>query len=183
MRSTRGSAWALLLAILLVLGSGCAHKPSYSVVSVADGDTITVVRDKVSRKIRLAGIDAPEKNQPFGMMAREFLPSLVFGKDVEIETEKMDRYGREVGKVLLNGRDMNLAMVVAGLAWHYKKYQAEQSSDDRRLYDSAEKDARSAGRGLWVDPVPIPPSEWRAGKRRPSTADLPSAVLLAPSAH
>lgn len=137
------------------------------VVSVTDGDTITVL-DPSNRqyKVRFAGIDAPEKSQPYGQRAKEQLSELVFNRQVVIETEKEDRYGRIVGKVLVDGRDTNFAMVVAGYAWHYKKYQAEQSSDDRLLYDSAEKEARAAKRGLWLDPDPIPPSVWRAGKRK-----------------
>ncbi|AVO49489.1 hypothetical protein C6568_09570 [Melaminivora suipulveris] len=91
---------------------------------------------------------------------------MVFNLQVTVETEKEDRYGRTVGKVLVSGRDTNLAMVVAGYAWHYKKYQAEQSPDDRLLYDSAEREARAARRGLWEDPDPIPPSEWRAGNKK-----------------
>lgn len=164
MQTTQGSVWAFLLAALLMQISGCAHKPSYNVVAVADGDTITVARDHVTRKIRLAGIDAPEKNQPFGLIAREFLSSLAFGKDVDVETEKMDRYGREVGKVLLDGKDINLAMVLAGLAWHYKKYQFEQSPSDRLQYDDAEKSARVARLGLWQDVDPIAPWDFRASR-------------------
>ena len=91
------------------------------VVSVADGDTITVLDDtKVQHKIRLAGIDAPERKQPFGQRAKEQLSDLVFGKTVQVETEKVDRYGRQIGKVLIDGRDANLAMVTSGMAWHYK---------------------------------------------------------------
>ena len=169
MRSIRRFASALFLfATLLVAATGVqAGTLEGRVVGVTDGDTITVL-DSSNRqyKIRFAGIDAPEKNQPFGQKAKEHLSDLVFNRQVIVETEKEDRYGRTVGKVLLGGRDTNLAMVVAGYAWHYKKYQAEQSPDDRLLYDSAEREARAARRGLWEDPVPIPPSDWRAGKKQ-----------------
>lgn len=90
---------------------------------------------------------------------------LVFGKTIEVETAKQDRYKRTLGKIVLDGRDVNLAMVAAGLAWHYKKYEREQSAADRLLYDGAEKDARLAGRGLWKDAWHVPPWEWRAGLR------------------
>lgn len=155
----------LFLLAFAVLQNASAGALEGRVVGVTDGDTITVL-DSSNRqhKIRFAGIDAPEKNQPYGQRAKEHLSELVFNRQVNVETEKKDRYGRTVGKVLVGGRDTNLAMVVEGYAWHYKKYQAEQSPDDRLLYDSAEREARAARRGLWADPDPIPPSEWRAGK-------------------
>lgn len=164
------SVWRhCFLAALLLMTAVRVHAGVLQgkVVGVTDGDTITVL-DQSNRqfKIRFAGIDAPEKAQPFGQRAKEHLSSLVFSKVVTVETEKEDRYGRTVGKVLLDGRDINMAMVVAGLAWHYKKYQAEQSPDDRLLYDSAEVEARAAKRGLWADSNPILPSEWRSGSRR-----------------
>jgi len=81
------------------------------------------------------------------------------------EIDKVDRYGRSIGKVMIDGRDANLAMVSAGLAWHYKEYQAEQSASDRRLYSRAEDDARAGRLGLWRDAEPIAPWEWRRGER------------------
>ncbi|PKO77723.1 MAG: nuclease [Betaproteobacteria bacterium HGW-Betaproteobacteria-15] len=136
------------------------------VVSIADGDTLTVLdAQKVQHKIRLAGIDTPERRQPFGQRAREALSTLVFQKVVLVLTEKKDRYGRWVGKVISDGRDVNLVLVVDGWAWHYKKYAGEQSSSDRLLYASAEEDARSQRSGLWSDPYAIPPWDWRAGAR------------------
>lgn len=169
MRSTRSFVSALLLigAQLLTAASLQAGTLEGRVIGIIDGDTITVL-DSSNRqyKIRFAGIDAPEKNQPYGQIAKEHLSELFFNRQVIVETEKEDRYRRPVGKVLFEGRDTNLAMVVAGYAWHYKKYQAEQSPDDRLLYDSAEREARAARRGLWEDPDPIPPSEWRAGNKK-----------------
>lgn len=170
MKATRSFCRYCFLVALLLMSAVPVHAGALQgkVVGVTDGDTITVL-DQSNRqfKIRFAGIDAPEKAQPFGQRAKEHLSSLVFSKVVIVETEKEDRYGRTVGKVLLDGRDINLAMVVAGLAWHYKKYQFEQSPEDRLLYDSAENEARAIRRGLWVDPNPTQPSEWRARKRLP----------------
>ena len=119
------------------------------VVGVADGDTITVL-DGANRqhKIRLAGIDAPEKSQPFGHRSRESLSDLVFSKTVTVETDKVDRYGRQVGKVLVDGADANLAQVQRGLAWHYKAYEREQSSGDRKAYSDAEAQAKAARLGF-----------------------------------
>lgn len=136
------------------------------VVGVADGDTITVLgAGNQQTRIRLQGIDAPESRQAFGQVSKRNLSDLIFGRQVVIAYEKTDRYGRTLGKVLAGGRDVNLEQVKAGLAWHYKYYQDEQSPDDRRLYAEAETEARSAGRGLWADPAPIPPWDYRRGKR------------------
>lgn len=127
-----------VLLLTLVLSPAWAAILIGRVVSVADGDTITVLDDSnTQHKIRLAGIDAPERKQPFGQRSKELLSDLVFGKTVQIEIDKTDRFGRQVGKVLIAGRDANLAIVAAGLAWHYKKYQKEQSASDRLLYSRA----------------------------------------------
>jgi endonuclease YncB( thermonuclease family) len=156
-----------------LLGSIAAVFPSSAqtligkVVSIADGDTITILdAGHVQHKIRLAGIDAPEIKQAFGQRSKEYLSALLSGQDVvEVETEKQDRYGRSVGKVFSERKDVNLAMVRAGFAWHYKKYQSEQTNSDRALYAAAEEDARSRLLGLWIDERPIPPWEWRSGAR------------------
>jgi endonuclease YncB( thermonuclease family) len=167
-RSCPLQARALILGLLIALltPSAWAQILMGRVVGVADGDTITVLDDqRVQHKIRLAGIDAPEKSQAFGQRSKAFLSSLVFSKPVVVETQKTDRYGRTVGKVLVGDRDANLALVVAGMAWHYKKYETEQSASDRMIYASAEQDARVARQGLWADPSAMPPWEWRAQKR------------------
>ena len=132
------------------------------VVAVADGDTITVLdANKVQHKIRLGGIDAPEKAQPFGQTSKQSLSDLVHGKTVTVDTDKTDRYGREVGKVQVDGVDANLEQVRRGLAWHYKAYQREQPPGDRLAYAAAEKDAAAARLGLWQDAVPVAPWDWR----------------------
>lgn len=153
------------LALVGVVWAGLALADTVEgkVVGVADGDTVTVLDDQhTQHKIRLAGIDAPEKGQDFGNRSKEHLSSLVFGRLVVVETEKRDRYGRSVGKVIIDGRDANLAMVVAGLAWHYKQYQGEQSQADRLLYSDAEQEARLARRGLWRDLSPVAPWDHRS---------------------
>jgi len=157
----------LFTAFLLVFAiSAHAETITGRVVGIADGDTVTVLdAQKVQHKIRLAGIDAPEKAQPFGNRSKVSLSDLAFDKMVTVETDKRDRYGREVGKVLVNGRDVNLIQVERGMAWHYKAYEREQSSSDRKLYDAAESDAKAARRGLWRDAEPTPPWEFRKAKR------------------
>ena len=135
------------------------------VVGVADGDTVTVLDGaSIQHKIRLQGIDAPEKKQAFGQRSKQSLSDLVFDKTVQVETAKKDRYGREIGKVLVNGIDANLEQIKRGFAWHYKAYQREQSENDRRLYDLTETEARAAKRGLWADVDPVPPWEFRKNK-------------------
>lgn len=102
---------------------------------------------------------------PYGHRSKQYLSDLVFGKSVTLEGDKVDRYGRTVAKVLLEGRDVNLAQIAAGMAWHYKKYDREQSSNDRMLYGAEELSARAARRGLWGDHQPVAPWDWRAEKR------------------
>lgn len=132
------------------------------IVGVTDGDTVTLLdKAQVQHKIRLAGIDAPEKKQAFGMRSKENLSDLVFNRQVTVETGKTDRYGREVGVVFVSGKDANLEQVRQGLAWHYKAYQKEQSETDKALYAHAEVEARAAKRGLWRDAEPVPPWEFR----------------------
>ena len=132
------------------------------VIHVQDGDSITVLDDtRTQHKIRLTGIDAPERRQAFGNVAKESLAEQVAGQSVAVEWDKVDRYGRKVGKVLLGGLDSNLVQVKRGLAWHYKKYEREQSPADRQSYAVAEAEARAAKLGLWRDAAPLPPWHFR----------------------
>ena len=154
-----------LLICLLTL-SAPAETITGNVVRITDGDTLVVLdANKVQYKIRLVGIDAPEKKQAYGKKSKENLSDLVAGKFVIVEYDKLDRYKRVLGKILLNSKDMNLEQIKSGMAWHYKKYQKEQSQSDRMLYSEAEVDARNAKRGLWYDPSPIPPWEYRKLKK------------------
>jgi endonuclease YncB( thermonuclease family) len=119
---------------------------------------------KEQHKIRLAGIDAPEKKQPFGNRSKESLSELAYDKILTVETDKRDKYGRQVGKVPVNGQDVNLVQVERGMAWFYRQYQREQSPNDRRLYEAAEDAAKADRRGLWHDAGPVPPWEFRHSK-------------------
>ena len=140
------------------------------VVAIADGDTLTVLdASRTQHKVRLAGIDAPERKQPFGQKSRQLLADLVFRKHVEVIAEKKDRYGRTIGKVVHQQRDINLVLVSEGMAWHYKQYAREQDASDRKLYALAEEEARAQRKGLWRDPQPIPPWSWRVGSRHPQS--------------
>ena len=132
------------------------------VVGVADGDTVTVLDSSNTQfKIRLSGIDAPENKQPYGNASKKSLSSLVYGKQVTVEWLKRDRYQRVVGKVLVNGIDVNLEQVKRGMAWFFKHYQNEQPPQDRLDYAEAQNAAQTAHLGLWSENEPTPPWEFR----------------------
>ena len=141
------------------------------VVSVTDGDTIKVLdRNRAQHKVRLTGIDAPERGQPFGQASKKYLAALVSGKEVFVESNKKDRYGRVLGKVWVQPADcstcgktldINHAQLLAGMAWWYRYYAKQQSPEDRGRYESAEDEAKVRRRGLWSDPNPIDPYFWR----------------------
>jgi endonuclease YncB( thermonuclease family) len=113
----------------------------------------------------LAGIDAPERQQPYGKVARQFLAKHIFKKQVCVRWYKRDKYQRLVGVIRLEGEDINLKLVKAGLAWHYKQYKNEQSKSDQVLYANAHKNAEQTKVGLWGDRRPIAPWLWRRGER------------------
>jgi endonuclease YncB( thermonuclease family) len=152
-------------AVLLSLAiTACAESFSCRVVGISDGDTIRVMHNGRAERIRLYGIDCPEKAQPFGTRARQFTGDAAFGKDVTVRVMDVDRYGRTVGEVILpDGRSLNKELVRARFAWWYRRY----ARGDREL-DRLEDRARTARRGLWVDPSPMPPWEWRRERRVPA---------------
>jgi endonuclease YncB( thermonuclease family) len=137
-----------------------------SVAIVHDGDTISVsASDRLIYKVRLAGIDAPELDQAFGRRSRSDLDKTLANKQVTIQYYKTDPFGRFVGKVLLDGRDICLEQIVKGMAWHFKRYEDEQVQTDRLAYAKAERAARISRIGLWADSSPQPPWEFRAASR------------------
>jgi endonuclease YncB( thermonuclease family) len=152
----------ILVLILFLSNFAYAKTIEGLVVGVADGDTITVLdQQKNTYKIRLQGIDAPEKKQAFGEKSKQSLHDLVHSKQVRIEYDKEDKYGRIVGKVTVDDVDVCLQQLVLGMAWHYKKYQNEQSVSDRALYSETELKSQSLKLGLWSDDTPMPPWEFR----------------------
>ena len=154
------------LAILLFSFGLNAGTIQGKVVGVADGDTITVLdATNTQHKIRLQGIDAPEKAQPFGQKSKQSLSQMVQSKQVTVEYQKKDKYGRTLGKVLHNGTDVCLEQIKLGMAWHYKQYASDQPKEDRALYDQTEQDARAKKAGLWIDKAPTPPWEFRRQKK------------------
>jgi endonuclease YncB( thermonuclease family) len=116
---------------------------------------VVCAHSKTQFKIRLDAIDAPELGQPFGQASKKALSEKVFGKNVVVIAKTTDRYGRTVGHVLIDGRDVNLEMLEEGMAWHYKKY------DKNKRLGEAEELARAARKGLWQDRDPMPPWDWR----------------------
>jgi len=156
-----GRVLALLFPLLLFTPSVEAAFPfTGKVVAVLDSDTIDVLHNGKAERIRLNGVDCPEKKQAFGQKAKQFTSSLVFGETVVVVPSEKDRYKRTVGDVFLsNGVNLSYELVKAGLAWWYRKY-----SDDVVLA-VLELEAQLERRGLWADPHPVPPWEWRKQKK------------------
>ena len=143
------------------------------IISVTDGDTVDALdQEGQTSVIRLAGIDAPEHDQAFGAASTQHLAGLIAGKTVILECGNERSYGRLICKILLpDGDDVCLDQVKAGLAWHYKQYQDEQSPGDRAAYAAAECAAMKARTGLWSDPHPMQPQDFRHGTNSPLLFD------------
>ena len=124
------------------------------VFSIADGDTFTMVVNNEQVKVRLHGIDCPERGQNYSNIAKDFLSGMVFGEVVVVREMDIDRYGRTIGMVTVDGVNVNEWLLQAGLAWHYKKY------DNNPDWAKFEEVARSKKMGLWADPKPIAPWDW-----------------------
>jgi len=153
-----------LFATLLILLSCSLHAATLQgkVVGVADGDTITVLdATNTQHKIRMQGIDAPEKAQAYGQKSKQSLSQMVQSKQVTVEYQKKDKYGRTLGKVVLNGTDVCLEQFKLGMAWHYKQYKSDQAKEERETYAQAELEARTKNVGIWKDKNPTPPWEFR----------------------
>lgn len=151
----------LNILLFLVLNQNIEGK----VVGVLDGDTIEVLDDRhFSHRIRLAEIDAPEKNQAFGNQAKMALSRKVFGENVKVELRQKDRYGRDIGLVLLDRRNINMEMVEEGYAWCYTQY----SRDPR--FRVAQNNAQLSRKGLWMDPYAVPPWEFRRAPKTNSSS-------------
>ena len=152
----------IVALVLFLAGNLNASTLQGKVVHVADGDTITVLdANNTQHKIRLQGIDAPEKAQAFGQKSKQSLHQLVHSKQVSVEYQKKDNYGRAVGKVVYNGTDVCLEQIKLGMAWHYKQYESEQPKEDRETYAQAELATRAQALGLWKDKNATPPWEYR----------------------
>lgn len=173
MRYHRLSKHSWLLLLLLHLS--CSHdqegQPKQKVVGILDGDTIELLEEKVTTRVRLYGVDAPEKNQDYGTRARQFVSDLSFGKNVELIEKGKDRYGRVIGIIILpDGRSLNEEVIRQGYAWHYKEY-----AKDAVQLAQIEVEARQNRRGLWELPEPTAPWEFRRLRRSGgATASAPA---------
>ena len=157
----------ILIVVIAINIAGCknveVNEPVAAVVGkvvkVVDGDTLHVYSNKGTYKIRLSGIDAPERGQAYGKRAKEHLEFLVAGKQVIAIVESKDRYGRYVASVKVHSKDVCAEMLTAGYAWHYKQY------DNNKYYDELQREAKKAKRGLWLDKKPQAPWEYRKEQR------------------
>lgn len=152
----------ILTSIAMAIAMASLHAETIvgKTIAVSDGDTITVLAsDNTQYKIRFAEIDAPEKNQAFGQASKKSLSDLIYGKTVTVQVQDTDRYQRKVGVVFLNNNDINMEQVKRGMAWFYTQYGKNQK------YRTAEQTARSQRIGLWADPNPIPPWDYRHEKK------------------
>jgi micrococcal nuclease len=155
------------ILLLLLLATPALAAPTATettlrlkVTSVHDGDTLTGINEANEQvKVRLDAIDAPELSQPYGQASRKALAEKVFGKVVMVTTKKRDQYGRVIGHVIVGKRDVNLELLEEGAAWHYEQY------DKNKRLREAEQVARAAKKGLWREPDPVAPWEWRKTER------------------
>jgi len=152
---------ALLAFLLLTALPAWAETLTGCVVAIADGDTLTLLTpDRRQVKVRLHGIDTPEARQPFGNRARQALADMAFQKPARVEVQETDRYGRTVGRVYVGAVDVNAELVRQGMAWVYVRYNRDPA------LPVLEAEARATRRGLWADPRPVPPWDWRRQQRR-----------------
>ena len=163
----------IFLSFFLIATPAFAETFSGAVVGVLDGDTIEVLHNRHSERIRLNGIDCPEKGQANGHKAKDAVADLVFGKEVTLQTYGLDKYGRTIADVHLHdGTNVNQRLVKDGWCWWYRKY-APGNAELEKL----EKDARDAKKGVWADSAPVPPWIYRKTKRG-QALDLSDTMML-----
>ncbi len=153
----------VISTILLVLPA-YAETFTGQVVGVADGDTIHVLHNDKAERVRLYGIDCPEKKQPYGKKAKWFTSDLTFRKTVTVIVKDRDRYGRTIGEVILpNGKSLNRELVRAGYAWWYFKYAPTDFA--LKILQEISMELKT---GLWADAESMAPWEFRRGERKKS---------------
>lgn len=160
-KASRQAFAILAVGLLLTAATKPAETLTGKVVKVADGDTVTLLVGTEQIRVRLWGIDAPEKGQAFGNRAKQALSDTVFGRAVRVDDLGKDKYGRTLGIIRLGDKNINLELVREGWAWWYRQY----APRDRELA-AAEESARNGKRGLWADRDPVPPWEWRRQKKQ-----------------
>ncbi len=176
----------LVFGVLLCLAAGVPHPSSGEgrldpplslsgrAVRVPDGDTLHLMTEHGVERVRISGIDAPELGQPYSRVARTALSNLVNERVLSLACDKRDIYGRLVCAVRVEGTDVGLQLVLLGLAWHFKRYEDEQSPSDRVAYSTAEEEARRQRIGLFRQDQPMPPWDCRQRKREGGACEHPS---------
>jgi len=164
----KSAKYFILWAVIAVIKAHAENRELIGrVVHVVDGDTLDVLVDNSQLfRVRLNGMDAPEKSQAFGSASKRSMMQMTLLKTARVIWVKHDRNKRIVGKVMIGQKDVGLSLISEGLAWHFKRYQVDQSAVDRQLYSSAEELSRRLRRGLWSQPNPIPPWEFRSRTRK-----------------
>lgn len=175
--SVGGAAFSAILFCAVA----SAQTQTARVVGIVDGDTIDVLApNHQQREIRLEGIDAPKEGQPFAHESLRHLRELVFSKDVSLNCNDGMTYSRFVCKVTLpNAEDVNLDQIKSGMAWHYREFQRLETAADRAAYGAAEAAARHAHLGLWSDPHPVEPEDYRHRARGTVPLKMLMTELLA----
>ena len=168
-----------IFILFLASSTGLADVLEGRIVRIVDGDTLIVLDvHNTQHRVRLAGIDTPERGQPFGNRAKQNLSRLTGGQEAEVEWNKKDRWGRLIGTVWVRSPDTKcqdnecpktldagMAQLTQGFAWQFKRYAHEQPEEQRERYAFAEHEARAKRVGVWSDPDSIPPWEWRKKRR------------------
>jgi len=163
-------SWLILLLSHLAVD---AREVPGRLLRVIDGDTLEIqTAQEGYLRVRLAGIDAPEKSQAFGRVAGAKLRVLTMDKPLRVQVLKTDRYGRSISHVYAGQEDVGLTMVKDGYAWHFKRFECDQTRADRARYADAEQAARRSRRGLWEQPDPTPPWKFRKPRGRTPTQEV-----------
>lgn len=169
----RQLARALCLSLALATAAWASDGASESkplivtLIKVDDGDSFAAYDVSGQRyRIRLAGIDAPERAQPHGQISGRNLDRLLANKSIVVFKRKKDQYKRWIAKVVVDGVDVGLRQVKAGNAWHYKRFAHEQPTRERNTFSDAEDTARKARIGLWQETNPLAPWQWRRNNRK-----------------
>jgi endonuclease YncB( thermonuclease family) len=158
----------IFLAALTITCRAETRSLAGRVTAVADGDSFVITdAARHSYRVRLLGIDAPERHQSFSAASKRQLSNTIFGRDIVVTSDKVDQYGRIVGSVVVNGHDVALDQVRAGMAWVYVHYQGQLSPNERAAYTAAQRSAKEQHAGIWSEPSPVPPWQFRRAARPP----------------